>query len=1069
MLITNKFAWYEAVNEYIEDNLEEFYGLFGDEFKVSKIGKSYRVNPCPICYHKESFTVTGDLVNCFSGDCNWKGTNIKTWIEFAKNNLNKTPIQALNTLEKFSHIKFPRGSSKEMEEYEKQQTKQTILDRAEAFYHNKLKTCNKEYSFKGGSYTPLNYLLQVRQRKTQTINDFMIGFSDNYLELFQELTEEGFTKEEIKEAKVWFPEGIFIYFYRNPITRDVERINTKNPFELRYVEKDKYGNETTGDIIKGFSVGSKVMYYSPAFSFNEDIIVVEGENDLQALYEQGETNVCATGGTIEQERFYQLKPLEKCFKTIYLMYDNDDAGSAYVDITNDFLADKDVKQIIYKEDFKDPDEYFKSSKKYFPVETLKQKAKALGTDKFKIYNDGRLWTIANRDKRLEFTIKNKTEKSHITGNLVFYVNGVMSDRENDISLMKAKTKIKPLNFFLYDEIEKYFNENFKDKNLTELMYIYNFSSKKIEILRVIAERISEQTNDMQLQTINNLKIILGEAPNAQYIVDTVLKEINDIQNKNKDMSYADIPKIKLCHYFNIKNNDAYVYFNNITQDGDSKRKLPFLLRNDGTVIRLDLLKRKDSQCLLLVDNKYELPFEVKDSILDLRECSLTQIWAEKFAKGQMTAKDLEPGLLVKAIEGYIRKFYFTKDSNIYKVLSLYIYTTYFYELFGQIPYLYLNGEKGSGKSVLDTTIYMLAFDAKMAVDISESSLFRMVSVEGGTIILDEMENLTSRSKSVDNTMAAALKGGYARSGLIYRFNKEKNVTEGFNVYGPKVISNIFGIDDVIEDRCIAINTYRAKISKDTKLMDPKYFLSEKLEEVRELTSKCALSSLVHFQELHKIYEESLFETGNARLSQIMTPLIAIAKLSDRYERLKYEKNNGPSKNFVGDYEQALINFYHDVLAGSKEGIDFNTPEGIIKRVVRGVAKELYGLTPESEKEYTIFHSEAKYSEPIKFNKEEGWFEVDALHFKTFIEQSKPGESVVYKFVPRWVRTVFDIPEACNKRKSVVIKNEELIREMNGSARVKIQNYRFFFSDFIDTNDEFLKPKKDKPKKSKELF
>ena len=87
---------------------------------------------------------------------------------------------------------------------------------------------------------------------------------------------------------------------------------------------------------------------------------------------------------------------------------------------------------------------------------------------------------------------------------------------------------------------------------------------------------------------------------------------------------------------------------------------------------------------------------------------------------------MNPSRLVRQIESYIKRFYYTNDDNVYKVLALYIYMTYFYELFGQIPYLFLNGEKGSGKSILDTTIYLLASNAKMAIDISESSLFRIV-------------------------------------------------------------------------------------------------------------------------------------------------------------------------------------------------------------------------------------------------------------------------------------------------------------------------------------------------------
>ena len=124
--------------------------------------------------------------------------------------------------------------------------------------------------------------------------------------------------------------------------------------------------------------------------------------------------------------------------------------------------------------------------------------------------------------------------------------------------------------------------------------------------------------------------------------------------------------------------------------------------------------------------------------MDLRECSLWSPWVDKYRNNELTDEDLNPYKLIKDLENFIKRFYFFKDKNTYKVLALYMYSTYFYELFGQIPYLFLNGEKGSGKSTLDTVLYLFCFNAKLAINITEASLFRMCSFEGGTVILDEM-------------------------------------------------------------------------------------------------------------------------------------------------------------------------------------------------------------------------------------------------------------------------------------------------------------------------------------------
>ena len=135
--------------------------------------------------------------------------------------------------------------------------------------------------------------------------------------------------------------------------------------------------------------------------------------------------------------------------------------------------------------------------------------------------------------------------------------------------------------------------------------------------------------------------------------------------------------------------------------------------------------------MLLVDNKYELASEVHEAIMNLDECSLWQEYVEKWLNNGYSESDIDPRILVDQICAYVKKFYYINDESVYKMLALYIYTTYFYELLDEIPYIYLNGEKGSGKSVLGAVFYLLCFNAKMTASITEASLFRMVSLEGG--------------------------------------------------------------------------------------------------------------------------------------------------------------------------------------------------------------------------------------------------------------------------------------------------------------------------------------------------
>lgn len=1053
----NKHEWYEKTTEFITDDLEEFYSRFYKDSHIVSLGASgYRLNPCPMCGHNDCSTV-GEAVFCFS--CGWRGTHISAWYEYATNVLGIPIRDAISKLDVFTGLRFPLSSNQDIEDYEKKRVQYNILRTAEQFYHDQLIKCTKTFESKGKRVTPLDYLLKTRLRKMTTIEDFKIGFSTNYFELHKILLSSGYTKEQIRESRTWVPEGLFIYYYKDPVTKEIVRINTKNPFNARVKEKNKEGNITEGGVIQGYSVGDKTPLFTPRFTYKKPFVVVEGENDLGAVYENGATNACCLGGNLSDEQF--LAAFEKAESSVYIAYDNDDAGNKYTDRMNKLMPDKDIRKIEYPESYNDPDDYYKSAEAKH-IDILMQEAKQLETEDYKIHHNKDVWVIENRHKKVEFVIDNQSDKGQMIGTINLYMDGVLVDREVDKDLTKCKANKKPFNFFLHDRINEYFNAGINDRTAEELADIYWHSSKKVDIIKRLAKILHESNNDDKL--VNILKIKLKTSDGREDVIDAILKEANDIQNKLIGSSVGSIPKIKVSQYFNIRNNDGYFYFMNYKQDGDSLRRLPFLIRNDKTLIRLDLLKRKDPQCLLLVDNKYELPVEVPEAIMDPDECSLTQESVYQYIDGNVPKKELEPKNLIDILTGYYRKFYYTTDDSIYKILALYTMMTYYYELFDSIPYLFINGKKGSGKSVLGSALHLLCFNAKMATDISDASLFRMTSLEGGTLILDEMEQLTSRKRGTESTMGVVLKGGYKRASNVYRADTEIALkTNRYDSYGPKVIINIFGLDDVIKDRCIPINTFRYNPTRATRREDPKSYLNS-LGEIRKLTSRLCLSALESFKEVFQIKESSFFETNNARLSEILTPILVMARFVDKMQRVEMVKND-PSLNenvCAGEYEKAVQDFYINVVKGDKEDTERNTPEGIITYCIPQIAKELYGLIPEDEKLYTVSENH-KYNEPIKYDLEEGWFEVNVVHLKCFIEENTPGETAYTKIVVRWLKTCYDVAHNDIRRTVINIDNEDLIREFRGNKKPKVNTYKFYFGDFIDSMGRDFLNKSPKPR------
>jgi hypothetical protein len=78
-------------------------------------------------------------------------------------------------------------------------------------------------------------------------------------------------------------------------------------------------------------------------------------------------------------------------------------------------------------------------------------------------------------------------------------------------------------------------------------------------------------------------------------------------------------------------------------------------------------------------------------------------------------EDLDPKRLIDIVSSHYKRFYYSSNEALYKVLGLYTMMTYYYELFDSIPYLFINGKKGSGKSALGSA-YIALFHSKMATE-----------------------------------------------------------------------------------------------------------------------------------------------------------------------------------------------------------------------------------------------------------------------------------------------------------------------------------------------------------------
>ena len=154
--------------------------------------------------------------------------------------------------------------------------------------------------------------------------------------------------------------------------------------------------------------------------------------------------------------------------------------------------------------------------------------------------------------------------------------------------------------------------------------------------------------------------------------------------------------------------------------------------------------------------------------------------------------------------------YVKLKKEYYDLIAVWIIGTYFMPLFNTYPYLFVNAQKGSGKTRLLKLIEVLVKDGELLASMREAVLFRMASM-GKTLLIDELEGLERKENA---PLKELLNACYKRGTKVYRMKKkgEDYVLDPFTPFTPIAIANISGTDDVLGDRCVPIHLDKSKES-----------------------------------------------------------------------------------------------------------------------------------------------------------------------------------------------------------------------------------------------------------------
>jgi hypothetical protein len=247
---------------------------------------------------------------------------------------------------------------------------------------------------------------------------------------------------------------------------------------------------------------------------------------------------------------------------------------------------------------------------------------------------------------------------------------------------------------------------------------------------------------------------------------------------------------------------------------------------------------------------------------------------QRFLKGEI----VHPGQLFKTVHDLFTRYVDFKSPVESAILTLWTIGTYFYTMFPAYPYLALNGPKNSGKSTVMRVLQPLAFNMVTTSDPTGPSMFRLIHYTSCTVGIDEAERYHNPKDPGMQQIRQLLNSGYKQGMPAIRLIGEDMKPQAFDVYSPKILAAIMGMEDILASRCIAIPMRR------TDKMMPSFPPDFDGAAVRHLLYTLALTA---FPQVYTNYfERPQLHTLHNRSGELWSPLVALAAYFEEEGRVK---------------------------------------------------------------------------------------------------------------------------------------------------------------------------------------
>jgi len=243
-------------------------------------------------------------------------------------------------------------------------------------------------------------------------------------------------------------------------------------------------------------------------------------------------------------------------------------------------------------------------------------------------------------------------------------------------------------------------------------------------------------------------------------------------------------------------------------------------------------------------------------------------WRYTDIRRYLDGETIQPGAVFAATHDLFKTYVDFRSDIESRLLTLWTIGTYFYTMFPAYPYLALNGPKNSGKSTVMRVLQPLAFNMITTSDPTGPSMFRLIHQTSCTVGIDEAERYHNPKDPGMQQIRQLLNSGYKQGMPAIRVTGDDLKPQAFDVYSPKILAAIMGLEDILASRCIAIPMRRT--TRKMPSFPPDF-------DGASLRHQLYTLALTHFQAVYTNYFDrpELHKLHN-RSGELWSPLVALA-------------------------------------------------------------------------------------------------------------------------------------------------------------------------------------------------